>query len=472
MTLPGLCFTDDPGLHFSHDPLVVLLSFAIAAIASFASLDLGERWRNGGRDAWRWLIATAATFGGGIWATHFTGMLGASFSLPIRFNALPVVASLAIAVGSACFGFWMLPAGRASAARVIGSGTIVGTGVVVMHYAGMTGVVFPGHLAYRYDLWLLSAGVGVVACIAAMALAARRITTRQRVLVALAMAAAICGMHYIGMAAAIIPFDTPVTDAPGLESRTLAANVAAIAGLLVVLALSSAGADRRVSAAADRELRALQRENATLARSQQEIIHRLYVAGGCRDSDTGEHAARIGKLSQRLAMLTGCDAVFARDILAAASLHDIGKIAIPDAILLKTAALTRDERLQMQRHAEIGRRILSGSGLPLLDLAAEIAFTHHERWDGSGYPSGLRGKQIPLSGRIVAIADVFDALLATRPYKREWSSAEVADFLRAQAGKQFDADLTGIFLNDFPAMLALRGKEAGIPVHADSETAI
>jgi putative two-component system response regulator len=243
---------------------------------------------------------------------------------------------------------------------------------------------------------------------------------------------------------------------------------ALIALALGGLALSSTGADRRVAAAAERELMTLRRANVMLERTQQEIIRRLCTAGECRDDDTGQHVARIAALTRHLALAAGCDVPFARDLMAAAPLHDIGKIGIPDQILHKPGKLTADETRAMQQHATIGANILRGSDLPLLDLAAEIAISHHENWDGTGYPHGLTGERIPLSGRIVAIADVFDALLSRRPYKDPWPEVQVREFLIAQAGKRFDPTLIALFIGEFEMMLAIRQGYDVVPA-AESE---
>lgn len=149
-----------------------------------------------------------------------------------------------------------------------------------------------------------------------------------------------------------------------------------------------------------------------------------------------------------------------RALRDAAPLHDIGKIAMPDAILQKEGPLTDDEWVTMRRHAEIGGTILDGSGFALLELAREIAVSHHERWDGSGYPLGLAGQDIPLSGRIVAVADVFDALTSQRPYKRAWSIEEALGFLKDNAGKLFDPGLVAQLEASLPEMLAIRNRLA------------
>jgi putative two-component system response regulator len=175
-----------------------------------------------------------------------------------------------------------------------------------------------------------------------------------------------------------------------------------------------------------------------LEKARLELLTRLAIAGEYRDHETDQHAQRIGHTSGLLASVLGLAAREVDRILHAAALHDIGKIAIPDAILLKRRALTPQEFETIKTHPLVGARILGGGQSRLLRVAAEIAATHHERWDGRGYPNGLAGDAIPLSGRIVAVADVFDALTHTRPYKRAWSAEQAALEIVEQSGRQFD----------------------------------
>lgn len=195
-----------------------------------------------------------------------------------------------------------------------------------------------------------------------------------------------------------------------------------------------------------------------LEATRREVIRRLATAGEFRDNDTGQHVERMSQYAYALALAAGMALQEALALRDAAPLHDIGKIAIPDAILLKAGKLTDDEWTTMQRHAEIGGTILEGSGFALLQLAREIAITHHERWDGSGYPAGLAGAAIPLSGRIVAIADVFDALTSVRPYKRAWTVEEAVGFLQDNAGRLFDPELVGHFAAILPEMLTIKAR--------------
>jgi len=177
-----------------------------------------------------------------------------------------------------------------------------------------------------------------------------------------------------------------------------------------------------------------------------DVVERLARAGEFRDDDTGEHTRRVGATAAALAERVGADPDLVDGLRVAAPLHDIGKLAVPDEILLKPGRLTIDEYDAIKRHAEIGAVILEGSESRLLGLAREVALTHHERWDGQGYPFGLAGEDIPLAGRLVAVADVFDALTHERPYKRAWDVAESVAEMSAQAGRQFDPGLIDAFL--------------------------
>src|SRR5579859_1503608 len=176
---------------------------------------------------------------------------------------------------------------------------------------------------------------------------------------------------------------------------------------------------------------------AELEETQLEILERLALAAEYRDDDTGEHTKRVGRMSAEIAQVLGLSPAEVELIRRAAPLHDVSKIAIPDAILLKPSQLTIEEFEQMKTHTSIGAKMLSGGRFPLLQLAEEIARSHHERWDGSGY-MGLVREQIPVAGRIVTVADVFDALNNERPYKKAWSRADAFEEIQRQSGRQFD----------------------------------
>lgn len=193
-----------------------------------------------------------------------------------------------------------------------------------------------------------------------------------------------------------------------------------------------------------------------LEEAQLEIVHRLALAGDYRDDETGEHCHRVGDLSYRIALQYGLPQVEAELIRAAAPLHDIGKVAIPDAILRKPGRLTSEEYDEMKRHIQIGASILSGSRSDILRMAHVITLTHHERWDGTGYGMGLKGKTIPIAGRIVAIADVFDALTTERPYKKVWPVEEAIREIVRSSGSHFDPAVVAAFLRaiEEPALAA------------------
>jgi putative two-component system response regulator len=175
-----------------------------------------------------------------------------------------------------------------------------------------------------------------------------------------------------------------------------------------------------------------------LDEARVEALSRLALAAEYRDDTTGEHTQRVGRTSAAIAQVLGLREEQVSLIRHAAPLHDVGKIGLRDGILLKRGRLTDIEREEMQTHVSIGRSILSGSRSPLLKMAEEIAWTHHERWDGKGYLSGMTGDEIPLAGRIVAVADVFDALTHTRPYKEAWPLDQAVAQIVSEAGTHFD----------------------------------
>ena len=193
-----------------------------------------------------------------------------------------------------------------------------------------------------------------------------------------------------------------------------------------------------------------------LKQAHVDLVHRLGRAAEYKDTDTGEHIARMSQYSKLLALEFGMGEQQAELLRQAAPMHDVGKIGIPDAILLKPGRLTPDEFNHMKQHAAIGAQILANSSSPLLQLAHKLAIEHHEKWDGSGYPNGLKGEQISVEGRIVAIADVFDALTSKRPYKEAWGVEEALEHMQAQAGKHFDPHLINLFVNKLDAIIAIK----------------
>jgi response regulator RpfG family c-di-GMP phosphodiesterase len=187
-----------------------------------------------------------------------------------------------------------------------------------------------------------------------------------------------------------------------------------------------------------------------------EMLRRLAVVAEKRDSETGQHLVRMARYSKLLARETGFSESEVHVIGMAAPLHDIGKIGIPDGILLAPRRLSDSELAIMRTHPDIGYEMLQGSTSESMKMSADIARYHHERFDGSGYPLGLRGEDIPLSARIVAVADVWDALLTARPYKRPWTEEAAIDMLRRGAGAHFDPTLVDAFLANLEALRSIR----------------
>jgi putative two-component system response regulator len=205
-------------------------------------------------------------------------------------------------------------------------------------------------------------------------------------------------------------------------------------------------------------------ENRVRQRTQELDESRLHLiaclgrAANYRDNETGLHVQRVGRSAYELALRAGMAVAEAELLLYAAPLHDIGKIGIPDPILFKTSKQDPEEWRIMQTHVEIGARIIGDVPSDLLQMARTVALTHHERWDGAGYPHRLTGEQIPLVGRIVALADVFDALTSERPYKRAWPAEEAFALIRQESGRQFEPRLVTLFLEMDAELRMIRRK--------------
>ena len=193
-----------------------------------------------------------------------------------------------------------------------------------------------------------------------------------------------------------------------------------------------------------------------LRRREEEIALRLVSAAEYRDNDTGEHIRRLGLFAAELARAIGWPAFNVDDIRVAATMHDIGKIGISDTILLKAGKLEPDEFEAIKTHTEIGAGILTGSNIPLLKMAKEIALYHHEKWDGSGYPNGLKGEDIPESARIVAVVDVYDAMAYDRVYRSAFAEEKVHGIMRNERGRHFDPRILDVFFAIFQKIKAIK----------------
>lgn len=191
------------------------------------------------------------------------------------------------------------------------------------------------------------------------------------------------------------------------------------------------------------------------------MVHRVAEALEAHHVETAAHVRRIGRYSERLAWLIRRDREWAAMVGRAAVLHDLGKLAIPRALLAKAGPLTDKERGLMKTHAAVGARMLEEADLPVLRCAAQIARHHHERWDGGGYPGGVRGEECPVEARLVAVADVFDALREERAYKRAWSRTEITAYFSAERGAAFEPGIVDIFLAHYDDLEAIRPELRG-----------
>ena len=228
-------------------------------------------------------------------------------------------------------------------------------------------------------------------------------------------------------------------------------------------------------------VRARVRTHLSLVQADEVLETRLHIvqclgrAAEYKDNETGMHVIRMSHYARIVALAMGYGEQAANELLHAAPMHDIGKIGIPDAILTKPGKLTPEEWAIMQGHTVIGASILGNHPSGLLRLAATIALSHHEKWDGSGYPNGLAGEDIPEMARLVAIADVFDALTSVRPYKRAWSVEDAAQWIRSQSGGHFDPQVTTAFLDCLPEIIDVRerwGDVSATPRVPDPEQAV
>lgn len=215
-------------------------------------------------------------------------------------------------------------------------------------------------------------------------------------------------------------------------------------------------AEERTEALRHELIEAQRRAIDDLQASRQETVERLAQAIELHDLGSGRHVRRMAAVAALLGSKLGLDADRVLLLRTAAPMHDVGKIATPDSVLRKTGELTASERRRMQEHTAVGHEILSGSDSELLQMAAEIALTHHEWYDGSGYPRGLKGAEIPIEGRIVAVADVLDALLSDRSYRAAMSAEQAIDLIASERGTHFDPAVIDALLDNIDEALSLR----------------
>ncbi|MFT4034300.1 MAG: CHASE2 domain-containing protein [Patulibacter sp.] len=352
--------------------------------------------------------------------------------------------------------------GRVPASALRGKIVVVGASAPVLqdiHPTSASGPrLMPGPTIQANAIWTalhgnpLQTAPGWVGTVAALilgllgaALVARfgvlRAPVAALVLAALALAAAVGAfMHGV-----VVPVVVPLA--------ALAASVVATAFLVVAAEAALRAHLTRYSEQLEREVQA---RTAQLAEAQLEVVMRLARTAELRDDDTGEHVDRMSALCGEVARELGMSDTEATMLRHASALHDIGKIGVPDAILLKPGRLTDEEFAVMRQHVAQGAALLRDSQAPVLQLAEEVARTHHERWDGGGYPAGLAGEAIPLSGRIAAVCDVFDALTNARPYKRAWTIQEATDEIARCRGSHFDPQVADALL----ALIARRAAQA------------
>ncbi|MCK4710084.1 MAG: HD domain-containing protein, partial [Gammaproteobacteria bacterium] len=202
----------------------------------------------------------------------------------------------------------------------------------------------------------------------------------------------------------------------------------------------------------------LQIAHQQLHESRLQVVRRLGRAAEYRDNETGLHIIRMSYISVILGRAAGMSEEDLDLLLNASPMHDIGKIGVPDSILLKPGKFEPEEWEIMKTHAQIGADILSGDDSPMMSMAREIALAHHEKWDGSGYPGGIKGEGIPLVGRVAALADVFDALTSERPYKKAWAVNDAVEFIKENSGSHFDPDLVKCFLENLDLITDIKEK--------------
>jgi putative two-component system response regulator len=279
--------------------------------------------------------------------------------------------------------------------------------------------------------------------------------------------------EYPGIAALMVTgMDDPALANTAIEIGTYGYIIKPFTGNEILIGVKNALCRRKlqIENAAQRETleqivhartTAIERSAKRLKLSREETVRRLSRAVEYRDEETGGHTERMSAYCALLAGKLGLDV---ESIRIASPMHDVGKVALPDHILLRPGALTTEEREEMERHTLIGHQILSGSGSALLELGATIALTHHEKWDGTGYPRRLAGNAIPLEGQVAAVADVFDALTSDRPYRQAFTIDRAVEIMQGERGGHFDPRLVDLFLENVDEVVELRERYTPRPV--------
>jgi response regulator RpfG family c-di-GMP phosphodiesterase len=288
----------------------------------------------------------------------------------------------------------------------------------------------------------------------AVPLVALRVRTSRAALVTPLLALGAVGGAYLAFTGGIV-----VTVAAPLLALLVSVSASLVAGYLF-----ETRERRRVDQMNAILEERVRERTADLREAQLELIERLSQAVELRDSETGDHIARISALAQRLALAIGLSPDEAELIRHASILHDVGKIGVPDAILLKPGPLNAQERLAMERHTRVGSELLQNSSSEVVQLGEVIARTHHEKWDGTGYPEKMSGEEIPLAGRITAVVDVFDALTSQRPYKQPWPVNQALDEIEKLSGTHFDPAVAEAFLR-------LQGRDVALSAAAGADDA-
>jgi CHASE2 domain-containing sensor protein len=343
------------------------------------------------------------------------------------------------------FSFADVLAGRVEPSRIRGEVVVVGATAPVLldlHATPMGGLLMSGPEIHANAIWTIQHGlplrdasslvaVLLIVLLSGFAPAAR---FRARPLTVVAGCVGAAGLY--------------------LVIAQLAFNGGTVLPVVAPLLALIAGAVGMIGGSELLEARERRRLQAELYEAQLELIHRLGQAAEWRDSHTGEHLGRIARLTKLLGLAAGMSERHAEMLRHASLMHDIGKVGVPDRILLKEGPLDDDERSVMNSHTSIGGDILGGSASELVQMSEAVARTHHERWDGTGYPVGLSGEEIPIEGRICSICDVFDALVTARTYKPAWSVDDATAELRRLSGTAFDPALLEVFLALVPALPA------------------